>query len=81
MRKNSSNWKRFFLTIGAVLFFFETTIAQGEKKSPITWSALIDLYYGYDFNQPKAESRLPFLYNHTRHHSPSVNLALLSGSF
>ena len=54
---------------------------EKAKQSPFSFSAFIDLYYGFDFNQPETEKRFPFLYNHTRHNTPAVNLALISGSF
>lgn len=48
-----------------------------EKDTAMNFSLFIDLFYGYDTNQPTTRQRLPFLYNHTRHDQPSVNLALL----
>lgn len=43
----------------------------------IQFSGFLDVYYGYDFNQPSSNQRLPFLFNHTRHNEPDVNLALV----
>jgi hypothetical protein len=81
MRISSSKWKRVLLSFGAVFFIVQAGFSQEEKKKPFSFSAFVDLYYGYDFNQPTAEKRLPFLYNYTRHNTPAVNLALISGSF
>lgn len=66
----------------AAVIFSQDGLAQvEEKKSPFSFSAYLDLYYGFDFNQPETEKRLPFLYNHTRHNTPAVNLSIISGSF
>lgn len=82
MRKSSSKWKKFLLSFGAVVFFANAGFGQENKDlSPFKFSAFLDLYYGYDFNEPVDKKRLPFLYNHTRHSSPAINLALISGSF
>lgn len=40
-------------------------------------SGYFETYYCYDFAQPTASIRQPFLYNYNRHHSFSMNLALL----
>ena len=79
-RRFSRNWFGYFLW-AAVIFPQEGWTQEEEKKSPFSFSAFLDLYYGFDFNRPKTEKRLPFLYNHTRHNTPAVNLALVSGSY
>lgn len=61
-----------------LLSFGQEEENQSEK---FTFSGFLDLYYGYDFNEPTSEKRFDFLYNHTRHHKPSVNLALVSASY
>ncbi|TDQ16991.1 putative OmpL-like beta-barrel porin-2 [Algoriphagus boseongensis] len=67
----------------AFVFFCTKSQAQIEerKPSPFQFSGFLNLYYGYDFNEPSSSQRLPFLYNHTRHNRPAVNLALVSGSY
>jgi hypothetical protein len=79
-RRFIGNWFSFFLW-AAVIFPHEGWTQEEEKKSPFSFSAFLDLYYGFDFNQPETEKRLPFLYNHTRHNTPAVNLGVISGSF
>jgi hypothetical protein len=70
------------LVIILVTFAHFSFSQEGEKEpQAFSFSGFLDLYYGYDFNQPLSESRLPFLYNHTRHNQPAVNQALISGSF
>lgn len=79
-RRSIRKWFGSFLWAGVI--FSHNALAQVEKKnSPFSFSAFMDLYYGFDFNQPETEKRLPFLYNHTRHNTPAVNLAMISGSF
>lgn len=81
MKKNNPIGSRFLLLLGIVFFWSQRVCAQEASPSPFSFSAFLDLYYGYDFNQPLSERRLPFLYNHTRHNQPAVNLALISGTF
>jgi len=40
-------------------------------------SGVVDLFYGYDFNQPEGKTRLPFLCNHNRHNQVVLNLGLV----
>lgn len=64
--------------------FAQQLFAQEMNTPPspsFQFSAFIDSYFGYDFNDPISEKRLPFLYNHTRLNAPAVNLILVSGKF
>lgn len=54
---------------------------EEEKVSSFKFSGFLDLYYGYDYNDPVEKKRLPFLYNHARHQTPAVNLTLVTGSY
>jgi hypothetical protein len=47
------------------------------QKPEIEISGFLDVFYVYDFNQPKTNFRQPFLYNHNRHNEFNVNLALI----
>lgn len=60
-----------------------STFAQDkpEPKSNFNYSAFLDGYYGYDFNNPTEKKRLPFLFNHTRSDQFAINLALITGNF
>jgi hypothetical protein len=74
--------KVIIVLMGCVISYAGDCIAQEEEKpSPFHFSAFLNLYYGYDFNEPTTTKRLPFLYNHTQHSSPAVNLALVTGSY
>ena len=53
--------------------------SQGEATSPtLKIGAYLDLFYGYDFNKPTTEERLPYLYQHNRHASFNLNHGVLS---
>ena len=73
--------RNFYLTIS--LFIFCLT-AQGQtdssvwaQKLEISYSGYVDIFYAYDFNEPKTNYRQPFLYNHNRHNEFNLNLGLL----
>ena len=53
--------------------------AQDETTPPlISLGAYLDIFYGYDFNQPKTKERLPYLYQHNRHASFNLNHAVIA---
>jgi hypothetical protein len=56
------------------------SLAQDEKSSLIL-GLYADLFYGYDFNQPKTVQRLPYLYHYNRHASVGLNHGILSAQF
>ena len=60
------------------------TVAQTDSlKSTlksIQISGFLDVYYGFDFNQPQSEWRQPFLFNYNRHNSFSLNLGKIKFS-
>lgn len=47
------------------------------KKPTVSLSGFVDVYYFYDFNQPKTGYRQPFLYNHNRHNEFNLNLGIV----
>lgn len=67
------------------LFTNHLAFAQEEEEEnevpKVELSGFIDFYFGYDFNEPEEKRRLPFLYNHTYHNSPTVNIALIKASY
>gem|GEM_PF-35867 len=83
MRFLSNSLRQIFLSVFLCLALAFSTSAQEkeEKKSNIAISGFIDAYYGYDFNRPTDEKRLPFLYNHTRANEFAINLALVTVNF
>jgi hypothetical protein len=52
-----------------------------SEKLPFTFSAFVDAFYGYDFEDQTSGSRYPFLYNHNRKNRFGINLALISASY
>lgn len=63
--------KIFFLIFGFSAF------AQENNDLKFSFSGFVETYYAYDFNQPKADSKLPFLYNYNRHNEFNINIGLL----
>lgn len=53
----------------------DSTATTPSKQWEI--SGVVDLFYGYDFNQPEGKTRLPFLCNHNRHNQVVLNLGLV----
>ena len=70
----------------SVLFFLLSTSTPvlGQQDSLPTSnefkgvvSGVVDFFYGYDFNLPEGQTRLPFLCNHNRHNKLALNLGLI----
>ncbi|GEO05744.1 hypothetical protein AAE02nite_34080 [Adhaeribacter aerolatus] len=55
--------------------------AQGDTTQQLTFSGFTDVYYTYDFNQPRTHERPIFLYNHNRHNEFNINLAILKAVY
>jgi hypothetical protein len=67
---------------GFVLLLLSTVFspqlsAQNQDSVVFELRTFLDTYYGYDTRNPIGDKRLPFLYNHTRHNSFSINLAFI----
>ncbi len=61
-----------------VFLFFSSFIAAQEKNDvKISFSGFLETYYAYDFNNPNAEKKLPFMYNYNRHNEFNLNIGLL----
>ena len=52
------------------------SIIWGQKPE-ISYSGYLDIFYAYDFNEPKSNYRQNFFYNHNRHNEFNLNLGLL----
>lgn len=48
-----------------------------QQKPNIQLSGFVDIFYVYDFNQPKTNYRQGFLYNHNRHNEFNLNLGYI----
>ncbi len=60
-----------------VVLLFPMFIWSQNDSIQLEWGGFLDTYYSYDFEAPKGEQKLPFLYNYNRHNEFAVNLALL----
>jgi hypothetical protein len=60
-----------FLCFGVAAF------AQENNEVKFSFSGYIETFYAYDFNQPKTDAKLPFMYNYNRHNEFNINFALL----
>ena len=68
-----------FLIVLSNCSFAQTDSLKSKLKS-IQISGFLDVYYGFDFNQPQSELRQPFLFNYNRHNSFSLNLGKIKFS-
>ncbi len=69
-----------FLYIFMFFSIYETKAQSDTTKtlSPkIELSGFIDVFYVYDFNQPKTDYRQTFLYNYNRHNEFNLNLGFI----
>lgn len=73
--------KALILILSLVVPFLCLGQEKNSESRVLEVSGYLELYYGFDFNQPSQPKRLLFLYNHTRHNSPAVNLGMISGSY
>lgn len=48
-----------------------------HQKPLLIVSGFADVFYVYDFNQPKGTQRQPFLFNHNRHNEVNLNLGFI----
>lgn len=67
----------FFLLITVGPLFGQQDSISNSTKSNLEVSGVVDFFYGYDFNLPKENKRLPFLYNHNRHNRPALNMGMV----
>lgn len=67
----------FLLLIAGTPVFAQQDSLPEKGKPNLDISGVVDFFYGYDFNLPGENKRLPFLYNHNRHHRPALNLGMV----
>lgn len=79
--KKSFNLTLTLSLIVIALLFNNQIYAQSTNAykidSALTVSGFIEMYYGYDFQDPENKRRPSFLYNHTRHNELNLNLGLV----
>jgi hypothetical protein len=59
-----------------IAFGFTTINAQEESKSPITFSAYVDVYYSYDSAKPDNHTKPGFIYNYNKSNEVNLNLGM-----
>lgn len=57
------------------------SFAQSDSIKKFTFSGYGELYYGYDFSQPRHHEKADFMYNHKLHNTLNVNLAMVSAKY
>lgn len=69
---------KFLLLLVLILTGYQTIAQQADSlKSKLQVYGSLDVYYGYDFNEPDSRERPYFLYSHTKHNNISINTAVL----
>lgn len=57
-----------------MLFLSLTVSSQSDTANKYTYTAYVDAFYVFDFNQPKTSSRNVAFYNYNRHNQVGINL-------
>ncbi|MBL0104178.1 MAG: porin [Bacteroidetes bacterium] len=71
-------------TIYLTLFLLISTFASAQldtSKANVSFSGFAEVYYSYDFNQPKDHNRPAFFYSHNRHNEFSLNLGFVKAAY
>jgi hypothetical protein len=75
---------KFYFTISLINFCIfangQTDSSVWAQNPEILCSGYLDVFYAYDFNNPKTNYRQKFLYNHNRHNEFNLNLGLIKVS-
>lgn len=69
-----------FIALSYSISFFAQSDSTEEKRNLLKVSAFADVFYSYDFDQPKGNFKQPFFYNHNRHNEFNLNLGLVKVS-
>ena len=76
----SNNMKKIFL--GLMIIKSTNILAQDSaKKSQLSFTAYVEVFYSYDFNKPVNNDRPAFFYSHSRHNEFNLNLGFLKVSY
>ena len=74
----------FYLTISFFIFsltgYGQTDSSSWAQKPEVSFSGYLDIFYSYDFNEPKTNYRQPFFYSFNRHNEFNLNLGLIKVS-
>ena len=58
----------------------QTDSSDWSQKPEVSFSGYLDIFYAYDFNEPKTDYRQPFIYSFNRHNEFNLNLGLIKAS-
>lgn len=75
---------KYFLSVLGFIFsitVFSQVDALEKGETTVHFTGFADIYYFYDFNEPKDGNRQDFLYNHNRQNEFNLNLALFKAHF
>jgi hypothetical protein len=64
-----------------VLHVLTFTPLKSQIDTNLTFSGYIDVYYSYDCNEPKNQTKPGFLYNHTRHNEFNLNIGFIKANY
>ena len=73
--------KTYLLLILLLPFALQAQDTTKATKSFVTFSAYADIYYAYDFNDPKDNNRPGFIYQYSRHNEVALNLGFIKASY
>ncbi len=71
--KPTSGWYDIILFLSII----HTSNAQPDSTKTLSLSGYLEIYYSYDFSNPGAHVRQPFLYNYNRHNETNLNLGMI----
>ena len=72
---------RYWFPLLFLAFSTFSGFSQTDSLKPsIKISGYLDLYYAFDFAQPKDHNRVPFAYSYSRHNEPNLNLGFMKGA-
>ncbi len=75
--KQKAKSRLVFFSCFSVSLLFAQNENSWQQKPSFRSSGLVDVYYVYDFNQPQAVKRQPFLFNYNRHNEFNLNLGFI----
>ena len=67
-----------------IAFFFSSSFVFSQKDSlfkQIELSGAVEVYYGFDFGNPKNNRRPPFIYSYNRHNEFNLNIGFVKAAF
>lgn len=73
--------KKIALLTFSMLGISTLLFAQEETKNPLKISAYAEVYYQYDFNNPKNNTRPGFIYSHNRNNEVNLNLGFVKANY